>query len=45
MTASYFEGLNHQLLALVPNGNFKVVELGCANGRLGEEYLKQNPGY
>ena len=32
----YYEGLNEHLLAVVPDAARTIVEVGCANGRLGE---------
>jgi SAM-dependent methyltransferase len=41
---SYYGGLNLKLLDAIPSGAKRVLELGCANGRLGESYKAHNPG-
>ncbi len=40
---NYYDGLNQKLLAAIPSGARHVMELGCANGRLGRRYKEQNP--
>jgi 2-polyprenyl-3-methyl-5-hydroxy-6-metoxy-1,4-benzoquinol methylase len=44
MTAAYFDGLNEKLLAAIPPTAHRVLELGCANGRLGEAFKGLHPG-
>jgi 2-polyprenyl-3-methyl-5-hydroxy-6-metoxy-1,4-benzoquinol methylase len=39
----YYAGLNNKLLANIPPFKRKVLELGCAAGRLGEKYKSENP--
>jgi ubiquinone/menaquinone biosynthesis C-methylase UbiE len=39
---NYYEGLNEKLLAVIPPSR-KVLELGCAAGRLGEKYKQSHP--
>lgn len=39
---NYYEGLNEKLLAAIPPSR-KVLELGCAAGRLGENYKQLHP--
>jgi 2-polyprenyl-3-methyl-5-hydroxy-6-metoxy-1,4-benzoquinol methylase len=39
---SYFEGLNEKLLKAIPRSK-KVLEFGCATGRLGERYKELTP--
>lgn len=41
---NYYDGINQPLLANIPPGVKQVLELGCANGRLGEAYKANNPG-
>lgn len=41
--SNYYDGLNEKLLAAIPQGAKKVLELGCANGRLGRRYKEVNP--
>ena len=40
---AYYEGLNEKLLAAIPADARRVLEFGCANGRLGEACKRQNP--
>jgi 2-polyprenyl-3-methyl-5-hydroxy-6-metoxy-1,4-benzoquinol methylase len=40
----YYEGLNLKLLAAVPADARRVLELGCANGRLGRRFKESHPG-
>jgi len=40
----YYEGLNLKLLAAVPADARRVLELGCANGRLGRRFKEEHPG-
>ncbi len=42
-SGNYYDGLNQKLLAAIPSGARHVLELGCANGRLGRRYKEQNP--
>jgi SAM-dependent methyltransferase len=39
---NYYDGLNEKLLHAVPDAG-KVLELGCANGRLGRRYKELHP--
>jgi predicted TPR repeat methyltransferase len=39
---SYYDGLNQKLLHAIPTNARKVLELGCANGRLGQRYKELN---
>ena len=39
----YYDGLNTKLFNAIPVGAKKVLELGCANGRLGGLYKSENP--
>lgn len=39
----YYEGLNLKLLAAVPADARHVLELGCANGRLGRRFKESHP--
>jgi 2-polyprenyl-3-methyl-5-hydroxy-6-metoxy-1,4-benzoquinol methylase len=41
---TYYDGLNLKLLAAIPRGARRVLELGCANGRLGRRFKELNPG-
>lgn len=41
--SSYYDGLNEKLLAAIPPVS-KILELGCANGRLGYQYKQLNAG-
>lgn len=40
----YYNGLNAEILYLMPPASGKVIEFGCANGLLGERYKLLNPG-
>lgn len=40
----YFDGLNQKLLDAIPIDACKVLELGCANGRLGRRFKELHPG-
>jgi len=40
---NYYEGLNQKLLNVIPAGARNIIEFGCANGRLGEAYIKCQP--
>lgn len=42
--ANYYDGLNLKLLAAIPSDARRVLELGCANGRLGRRFKEQHPG-
>lgn len=39
---SYYDGLNQKLLNVIPLNARKILELGCANGRLGQRYKELN---
>lgn len=39
----YYEGLNLKLLAAIPADAKRVLELGCANGRLGQRFKEDHP--
>jgi SAM-dependent methyltransferase len=39
---SYYDGLNTKLLEAIPRNATKVLELGCANGKLGARYKQLN---
>jgi len=41
--SNYYDGLNEKLLAAIPSNAQRVLELGCANGRLGRRYKESNP--
>jgi SAM-dependent methyltransferase len=41
---NYFDGLNTKLLEAIPPGARRVLELGCANGRLGRRFKALHPG-
>jgi SAM-dependent methyltransferase len=43
MKNDYYDGLNIKLYESIPKNSLKILELGCANGRLGELYKKNNP--
>ncbi len=43
-SSNYYDGLNLKLLAAVPAGARRVLELGCANGRLGQRFKELHPG-
>ncbi len=40
---NYFNGLNEKLLARIPSSSRRVLEFGCANGRLGAAFKQRNP--
>lgn len=40
---NYYDGLNEKLLAAIPQDARQVLELGCANGRLGRRFKELNP--
>ncbi len=42
--SNYYDGLNLKLLAAIPSGARRVLELGCANGRLGQRFKELHPG-
>jgi SAM-dependent methyltransferase len=42
-TSDYYNGLNHKLLKALPDNAHHVLELGCANGRLGRRYKELHP--
>ena len=42
--SSYYDGLNLKLLAAIPADAKRVLELGCANGRLGQRFKELHPG-
>jgi SAM-dependent methyltransferase len=39
----YYDGFNEHLLAAVPAGARRILEVGCARGRLGQELKRQDP--
>lgn len=41
--ANYYDGLNQKLLDAIPPASRKVLELGCANGRLGQRFKELHP--
>jgi SAM-dependent methyltransferase len=41
--AAYHDGFNEHLLAAVPPGTKRILEVGCARGRLGQELKRQDP--
>jgi len=41
--ADYYDGLNVKLLSAIPAGARRVLELGCANGRLGRRFKELHP--
>lgn len=41
--SAYYDGLNLKLLAAIPESARKVLELGCANGRLGAAFKERHP--
>jgi SAM-dependent methyltransferase len=41
--AYYYDGFNERLLAAVPSGAKRILEVGCARGRLGHELKRQDP--
>lgn len=42
--SNYYDGLNQKLLQAVPAQAKRVLELGCANGRLGRRFKELHPG-
>lgn len=42
--SNYYDGLNQKLLQAVPTMARRVLELGCANGRLGRRFKELHPG-
>lgn len=44
MADTYFEGLNEDLLALLPQSAGRVLDVGCGTGRLGEAIKAGAPG-
>lgn len=42
--SNYYDGLNLKLLAAIPRDARRVLELGCANGRLGQRFKELHPG-
>jgi hypothetical protein len=40
--SSYYDGLNEKLLNTIPKNANKILELGCANGKLGRRYKELN---
>lgn len=44
MAPNYFDGLNQKLLDAIPPDASNVLELGCANGRLGRRFKELHPG-
>ena len=42
--SNYYDGLNLKLLEAIPAGARRVLELGCANGRLGRRFKELHPG-
>ena len=43
MSNNYYDGLNLKLLAAIPQDAQRVLELGCANGRLGQRFKESHP--
>ncbi len=41
--SNYYDGLNLKLLAAIPHDAKRVLELGCANGRLGQRFKESHP--
>lgn len=41
--SNYYDGLNLRLLAAIPAQAKRVLELGCANGRLGQRFKELHP--
>jgi SAM-dependent methyltransferase len=39
----YYDGFNERLLAAVPSHATRILEVGCARGRLGHELKRQDP--
>ncbi|MDQ1751587.1 MAG: hypothetical protein QOE71_2643, partial [Pseudonocardiales bacterium] len=42
-TAGYYDGFNERLYRQVPSTALRIVEVGCARGRLGFELKQQDP--
>lgn len=42
--SNYYDGLNVKLLEAIPSDARRVLELGCANGRLGRRFKALHPG-
>ena len=42
--SNYYDGLNLKLLDAIPADAKRVLELGCANGRLGRRFKELHPG-
>ena len=42
MNKSYFDGLNKKLFDSIPSTSKRILELGCANGRLGAAFKSLN---
>lgn len=42
MNTAYFDGLNEKLFESIPKGSKRILELGCANGKLGFAYKSKN---
>ena len=42
--SNYYDGLNLKLLSAIPDDAKRVLELGCANGRLGRRFKELHPG-
>lgn len=42
--SNYYDGLNVKLLEAIPGDARRVLELGCANGRLGQRFKALHPG-
>ncbi|CAN5231920.1 hypothetical protein BH09PSE6_BH09PSE6_24530 [soil metagenome] len=40
---NYYDGLNLKLLDAIPRDSMRVLELGCANGRLGRRFKELSP--
>lgn len=41
--SNYYDGLNSKLLNAIPASSRRVLELGCANGRLGRRFKELHP--
>jgi 2-polyprenyl-3-methyl-5-hydroxy-6-metoxy-1,4-benzoquinol methylase len=39
---NYYNGINYKLMESIPSKAIRILELGCANGKLGELYKKNN---
>jgi SAM-dependent methyltransferase len=42
MNDTYFDGLNKKLFESIPDSSKRILELGCANGKLGAAYKSKN---